>query len=106
MKARDHERIIRNIEARHAAQVRKLRQISADRLCSYLTDQTLAAAFAELFAIADAGAQPLLAVLSEHLDLRMAGNPPVDAGDICTRCTAPIDHGEPHLLCDGCRGRL
>ncbi len=26
-----------------------------------------------------------------------------DGGDLCTRCGAPIDHGDPHLECDTCR---
>ena len=70
MKAREHDKIVQDMEQRHMRQCTKLRRVSAERLCSYLSDATFAAVCSDLIRNADAGAGDLLALLAELKERR------------------------------------
>ena len=79
MKARDHDKIVAGMESRHLAQCTKLRRVSAERLCSYLSPETFSAVCSDLIRTADAGAGPLLTLLTEIKGRRYTPTQPQEA---------------------------
>lgn len=76
MKGRDHEKIIANMKQVHAAQCTRLRRVSAEHLCTYLSPATFNAVCADIDAIADSAAAPLLTLLAELKKRREDGAKP------------------------------
>ena len=63
MKLRDHLKEVRRLEEKHARQVQRLQEVSAQRLLQYLSDDTIDCITTDLIRTQDAGALPLIHVL-------------------------------------------